>query len=350
MTFKNQLRTQATLHPSLQPQDALKMCYQAAFGAEHLLTDEASARAYLASEWESTPGDANAALYERISNEVCRLNLSAWKGLNLPMEWLLQLFIHSCKPLPNALNRFFAFLGSVDALCAADALPFGMDEWKAAKEEYLHQGVRPLHHSDIYRSAEKPAYRVMDASFLRLLPLLLSTHAASAKGKAKVIALDGRAASGKSTLARQFACITGAGIVHMDDFFLPPELRTEERLATPGGNVHYERFAQEILPRVAKAEAFSYPVFDCGCMALHGERTVAASELRIVEGAYCCHPALGEYMDLRVFSDISPREQLRRIRIRESEDMARRFTEQWIPMEESYLKAYAIRDRAELTL
>lgn len=350
MTFKNQLRTQAALHPSLQPQDALKMCYQAAFGAEHLLKDEASARAYLASEWESTPGDANAALYERISNEVCRINLSAWKGLNLPMEWLLQLFIHSCKPLPNALNRFFAFLGSVDALCAADALPFGMDEWKLAKEDYLRLGVHPVHHSDVYRAAEKPAYRVMDAAFLRLLPLLLSTHEASAKGEAKVIALDGRAASGKTTLAKQLACITGAGVVHMDDFFLPPELRTEERLTTPGGNVHYERFAQEVLPQLSSGKAFDYQTFDCSRMALGMQRSVPAGCLRIVEGAYCCHPALGEYMDLRVFSDVSPREQLRRIRVRESEEMARRFSEQWIPMEESYLKAYAIRDRAELTL
>ena len=350
MTFKNQLRTQAALHPYLQPQDVLKMCYQAAFGAEHLLKEEANARAYLQSEWDRTPGDPDATLYERISNEVCRLNLQAWKGQNLPMEWLLQLFLHSCKPLPNAQNRFFAFLGSVDALCAADALPFGMDEWKIAKEEYLHKGVRPLHHSEIYREKEKPAYRVMDASFLRLLPLLLAANEAAAKGNAKIIAIDGRAASGKSTLAAQFAAVTGAGVVHMDDFFLPMELRTEERLNTPGGNVHYERFAKEVLPRLSSHEAFDYTKFDCSCMALNGTRTVAAGDIRLVEGAYCCHPALGEYMDVRVFSDVTPREQLRRIRMRESEEMVNRFIERWIPMEESYLKAYAIRDRANVTV
>ena len=350
MTFKNQLRTQAALHPSMQVQDVLKMCYQAAFGAEHLLKDEATARAYLQSEWESTPGDPDAALYERISNEVCRLNLRAWKGQGLPMEWLLQLFLHSCKPLPTALNRFFAFLGSVDALCAADALPFTLEEWKVAKEEYLRAGVRPLHHSEAYRQSEKPAYRVMDARFLRLLPLLLAAHAAPQKGNAKVIAMDGRAAGGKSTLAEQFAMVTGAGIIHMDDFFLPRDLRTEERLQTPGGNVHYERFAKEVLPHIAQPEAFAYAKFDCGARRLNGERKVAQSNIRLVEGAYCCHPALGEYMDLRVFSDVSPREQLRRIRTRESEEMTHRFVENWIPMEESYLKAYAIRDRAELTL
>lgn len=350
MTFKNQLRTQSSLHPSMQPQDVLKMCYQAAFGAEHLLDDEKSARELLSREWENTPGDSDAALYERLSNEVCRLNIRAWKGQGLPMEWLLQLFVRSCRPAPNAQNRFFAFLGSVDALCAADGLPFGVEEWKAAKEACLREGVRPLHHSDTYRAAEKPAYRVMDTAFLRLLPLLLSAHAASCKCKAKVIAIDGRAAGGKSTLAEQFSQVTGAGVIHMDDFFLPRELRTEERLSTPGGNVHYERFASEVLPRIASGEAFSYARFDCSVMAINGQHEVPAGDLRLVEGSYCCHPALGNYMDLRVFSDVTPREQLRRLQSRADEKLAQQYVNTWIPLEEKYFKAYAIRDRADLTV
>ena len=350
MTFKNQLRTQAALHPTMQPQDVLKMCYQAAFGAEHLLKDEQSARAYLTYEWENTPGDSDEALYERISNEVCRLNIRAWKGQGLPMEWMLNLFVHSCKPLPNAQNRFFAFLGSVDALCAADGLPFGTDEWKAAKENYLRGGVRPVHHSDSYRAAEKPAYRVMDTAFLRLLPLLLSAHAAGKKGEAKVIAVDGRAAGGKTTLAQQFATVTGAGVIHMDDFFLPADLRTEERLNTPGGNEHYERFAKDVLPCLASGAAFSYAKFDCSVMEIRGERAGPAGDLRLVEGSYCCHPALGDYMDLRVFSDVTPREQVRRVQARSDAWLAQMYVDKWIPMEEKYFKAYAIRDRADLTV
>ena len=350
MTFKNQLRTQAALHPAMQPQDVLKMCYQAAFGAEHLLKDAQAARDFLTREWEETEGDSDEALYERISNEVCRLNIRAWKGQNLPMEWMLNLFVHSCKPLPNAQNRFFAFLGSVDALCAADGLPFGIEEWKAAKEAYLQGGVRPLHHSEAYRLAERPAYRVMDTRFLRLLPLLLSAHAVKSKGQAKVIAIDGRAAGGKSTLAQQFSQVTGAGVIHMDDFFLPADMRTQERLSTPGGNVHYERFAAEVLPRLASGEAFSYTRFDCSVIDMNGEVQVPAGDMRLVEGSYCCHPALGPYMDLRVFSDVTPREQLRRVHARSDAWLAQMYEEKWIPLEEQYFEAYAIRDRAHLTV
>ena len=91
---------------------------------------------------------------------------------------------------------------------------------------------------------------------------------------AGVIAIDGRAASGKTTLAAALAAETGGAVVHMDDFFLPAELRTPQRLAAPGGNVHAERFAEEVLPFLRQGRPFCYRRFDChGCLlrlSMHG--------------------------------------------------------------------------------
>ena len=42
----------------------------------------------------------------------------------------------------------------------------------------------------------------------------------------------------------------------MDDFFLPPALRTPERRSEPGGNVHYERFLTEVLPNLRSEDLF----------------------------------------------------------------------------------------------
>ena len=50
------------------------------------------------------------------------------------------------------------------------------------------------------------------------------------------LAIDGMAASGKSTLACKLAEEFGGEVIHMDDFFLPMDLRTAERLEEPGGN------------------------------------------------------------------------------------------------------------------
>jgi hypothetical protein len=50
----------------------------------------------------------------------------------------------------------------------------------------------------------------------------------------------------------------------MDDFFLPFEQKTPERLAQPGGNADHERFAREVLGHLNRGEAFAYRRYDCG--------------------------------------------------------------------------------------
>ena len=51
-TVKEYLREQVALHPSMQPQDVVKLLFQAAFGAEHLLTDKDAAFRWLQKEFE----------------------------------------------------------------------------------------------------------------------------------------------------------------------------------------------------------------------------------------------------------------------------------------------------------
>lgn len=169
-------------------------------------------------------------------------------------------------------------------------------------------------------------------------------------GGVRVIAIDGRSAAGKTTLAAALARALGAGVVHMDDFFLPGELRTPARLAQPGGNVHWERFAAEVLPLLRGGGAFAYRRFDCGAMAPGALVQVPAGRWRIVEGAYSCHPRLGGYMDLRLFADVPPAEQLARIGARGGAAAQEAFRTRWIPLEEAYLAAFPIREQADLVL
>ena len=124
---------------------------------------------------------------------------------------------------------------------------------------------------------------------------------------ARIIAIDGRSAAGKTTLASLIAEAAGGSIVHMDDFFLPLEMRTPERLSAPGGNVHSERFMAEVLPHLARREAFSYRRFDCSVMDYAPEPVAAdASGVIVIEGAYSLSPAFGRYYDLSVFCDHDP--------------------------------------------
>ena len=168
--------------------------------------------------------------------------------------------------------------------------------------------------------------------------------------KIRIIAMDGRCAAGKTTLAARLAEELGGDVIHMDDFFLPPKLRTPERRKEPGGNVHYERFREEVLPKLREGVPFSYRRFDCSRMTLGEEIPVKNNGFVFVEGAYSCHPVFGDYMDRRVFLDIDGKTQEDRIRNRNGEDRLQDFLQLWIPLEEAYFQTFSPWEKADFII
>lgn len=349
------MREQATRHPALEPVDVIKLCYQAAFGAEHLLQDREAAFQYLHQEFDRVQPDGSEPLYEPISDGICRVNLRAWKQHGLSVIWLFRMFVETASRSRQEGSALFQnCLKEAGSLVEEGVFGFNRDTWEGFLENYPADHPVAVHHSEAYRQAEKPAYRLVCSRFIRLFPVLEAIRSQCGlqedmQGKC-VVAIDGRCASGKTTLAEQLSFVTDAGVVHMDDFFLPSQLRTQERLTEPGGNVHYERFGQEVLTALEQGGDFSYRIFDCKTMALGGERQVSGTGILVVEGAYSCHPKLGEYMSLRVFSDVESKEQQRRILARDGEEALVVFQQQWIPMEENYFAVYKIREQADIVL
>ncbi len=349
-SFSYYLKEQSTRHPSMQPRDVAKLCYQAAFGAEHLLRDRAAAWNYLKRELEATPATEALPLVEAISPEVCRVHLGVWKQKGLPAEWLFSMFVASTTVRNASHDSLEAYLQEAARMSEDGEFAFSPEEWREFAAEYAAAGMPPIHHSDRYREAERPAYRIVRREFAELLPLLERVARILDEKNSCVLAIDGRAAAGKTTLAARLEQILGVDAIHMDDFFLPPPLRTEVRLGEPGGNLHYERVKDEILPYLSTGEEFSYGAFDCSCMAVTGRREIGASRIRVVEGSYSHHPAFGAYADLRVFVTVSPEEQMDRILCRNGEGLAKRFREEWIPMEERYFAAFDIENKADVTM
>jgi len=334
MSFEKHLKEQLSLHPSMQPQDMLKLSFQAAYGAEHLLQDHARAYKLLLEEFENVTS-ADGALYEEISDDFIRINLSAWKYKKIPVNWLFNIFLESIQIKKADTGKFKYYLD----ICRAYT---DSEQWDVFIADYINKGISPVHHSDFYRENEKPAYRLANKRFVRVLPILEAVALCS--NKPCVIAIEGRAASGKSTLARYLSMVTGADIIHMDDFFLPPSLRTKERMKELGGNIH-ERFAEEILPRLHDRETFSYNIFSCSKMNFYGKREVESENYRIVEGVYSLHPSFGDYADICVFSDVDPQTQMERILERDGKRYAEIFSSTWIPKEEAYFDAYKIKEK-----
>lgn len=162
-----------------------------------------------------------------------------------------------------------------------------------------------------------------------------------------ILTIDGRAASGKSTIAEMFALKLDGSIVHADDFFLPYDLRTPERLAEPGGNVHYERFEEEVVRNLKSKKSFSYGVFDCGKGNVTSQRIIDCSTPVIVEGAYSASPRFGKYFDILIFCTASYEVRFSRVVRRNGAEKAKIFKERWMPLEEAYFNSFGIENNAD---
>ena len=160
-----------------------------------------------------------------------------------------------------------------------------------------------------------------------------------------IIAIDGRCASGKTTLALQLQKIFDCNVIHMDDFFLQPKQRTAERLKLPGENVDHERFLEEVLLPLKAGKEFSYRPYECKKGGFGEPIIVEMKKINIVEGSYSCHNNLYEHYDYRIFLTVDKEEQMRRIITRNGKDGAKIFKEKWIPLEEKYIASIDIYER-----
>ena len=165
-----------------------------------------------------------------------------------------------------------------------------------------------------------------------------------------LIAIDGRCAAGKTTLAAFLKDTYNCNVIPMDHFYLRNEQRSTERLSEPGSNVDHERFLEEVMTPLAKRETFSYRPYDCQKKDFGDAIEVPGKRINVVEGSYSCHPELYDFYDLRIFLTISPEKQLSRIRERNGPDHAEDFIRKWVPYEERYFEAFDIENRCDFCL
>lgn len=342
------LAGQRAKYPQMQCQDAVKAVFQAEWGCEHLVSDEQGVYGYLKDEWERTPKDASLALTEPLGDHFARLHIAAAKAQGLSMDTVFRMFLHAAQIRCGDPAHFSDALDSITGMAREGRMPFSLEEAEACIRSYRAHGCPAVHHSEAFRQAYHPAYRVIDRDMALLLPVLLRIDWLMREKAHGIVAIDGRCGSGKTTLAAALAALYHAPVLHMDDFFLQPHQRTPQRLAQPGGNIDAERFLGEVLTPLRRAEPFAYRPFSCHAQRLLAPVQMEPAPLTLVEGSYSLHPLLESSYDLRIFVTVDPELQRERLLRRDGEAMLSRYEGEWIPMEELYFTATRIPARCDL--
>ena len=339
------LTAQCELYPQLQPEDLLKGLHQSVFGCGHFVDEKAEG--YLRKELESLePSDGPEV--ELLAGDFCRVHLRYLDKYGLAPRTLFRLFwlsgIEPVGSVPEMEDKLDVLL----RMASSQRLPVAYGEMRALVEEWRKAGYPACHHSNRFRGAYRPAYRVIRKEYARLLPLFVAIDRKLATGERVLLAIEGGSAAGKSTLAQVLNHVYDCSVAHMDDFFLRPEQRTKERLEEAGGNVDRERFLQEVLLPLSRGECVQYRRYNCATGRVEEPTPLKVTTLTVVEGAYSMHPELRERYNLSVFLNIAPQLQRKRILNRNSPEMQRRFFEEWIPMEQRYFESMHIEETCDL--
>lgn len=337
-------------YPEMELSDVIKIVYQSEFGGGHMIKDPGTSLERLVKECQeqdADPSEAYPVCWEEIGSHMGRLFLRGIEH-HLKLDTVNSFFVNTARKVTSSVPAFEEKLKELRRMCDDGVIPFDatlLDEWI---EKYREKGYPPFRHSETFRKRYHPSYRVVSRDYLTYIELF-SMIDRKLNEERIIIAIDGRCGSGKSWLARLLAGVYPCGVVHMDDFFLRPEQRTEGRLGEIGGNVDRERFIEEVVrPILNGEESFEYQRYDCVRKKLTDSVKIRRKRLLIVEGTYSCHPAFSDLYDLKIFLDIEGAVQRERILKRNGSYMLQRFINEWIPREEDYFHKFQIRESCDM--
>lgn len=342
--FQTVALAHARAYCDMRAQDYAKLAYQHAHGCEHMVRVSDEVVRYI--ESERLRGDTGVR-FEPIGGGLVRAHLSG-NDASFSSSLIARMFEYTARIFRPRESAMEEALSVLSGLSDSGKLTVSSGEFRAFLSSYRAAGCPAVHHSEEFRRAYAPAYRVILDVFSRYSALFSALETLQAQKNGAIIAIDGMCASGKTSLARVIADVFGASLFHTDDFFLPPEKRTESRLHEIGGNFDRERFLSEVLLPLKAGKPFEYRPYSCRTSSYLPPVSASRASLNIVEGAYACHPALADSYDFSVVMLISPDLQISRIRARNGDDMLPRFRDEWIPMENRYLAKTEPVSRANL--
>lgn len=334
-------------YPAATLQDLFKFLHQSEFGPGHFIANPDENFKYLQAEFKSISNMKKDKICDDLLNEFCRLHLQVLQQTTLSITTFQKFFEQSAKVNTGNLDAYWQKINLLADMCACGELPFDQTEVAAFKSRIINEPMKPFRHSDAFRLAYYPAYRVINKKFFNFLPLFAAIDQLMATQEKVIVAIDGDCAAGKTSLSQLISQIYDCNQVHMDHFFLQPDQQTEIRLNTPGENIDHERFTKDVMTPLMASESLSYKPFNCMTQTFGEAISLPFKKLTIIEGSYALHASLIQFYDLKVFLQIPQDVQLDRILARDGINMLQKFKDVWIPMEKNYAKTFNVKEKCD---
>lgn len=146
-------------YQKLQIQDIFKTLYQSTFGCGHLIADSSAAAENIRKEAANCV-DLGEPFVEPLDGDYCRVHLACLRH-GVTAETLARLFTLSAEMPTGKKEDLEQRLAVLLEMTASGELPFDPEQTEREIAAWREAGFPPLHHSEVFRKAYSPAYRVV---------------------------------------------------------------------------------------------------------------------------------------------------------------------------------------------
>lgn len=168
MSTKELLLNHYTAYPRLEVADIFKFIFQSAFGCEHLVSSEERALNYIKAELERIKDDESAPRIDALDGDYSRVHLSCLSDEVTP-EVLAKYFCLSAKVEEGAKEKLIEKIAVARELIADGTIPLSLSDFDELHARWREAGYPAIHHSDSFREAYRPAYRVIANEYVDVL-------------------------------------------------------------------------------------------------------------------------------------------------------------------------------------
>ena len=169
------INRQVAHYPQTTMLDVYKSFYQDRFGAEHMISDTAAVREYLTYELTVAAADTvSNPYYESVGAQgrYVRVYLRCVNDGLLTAEQLLDAFIRSTQPAKHPEQSWADEWRLIEQTARKAGVPFSEEESRLLRQ--AAQNNHAVHHSEVYRNAYHPHYRIVERKIFEneLKPLI----------------------------------------------------------------------------------------------------------------------------------------------------------------------------------